>query len=358
MNSDAAHNSPADEIDRRNAFGFLRLFFATLVVYSHAWFLAGPTKEPYASWLFNDAEFPGGIGVKCFFVISGFLVIRSERRSSNTRAFLWKRGLRIYPGLWVCLLVTGLLFPAISVFVMKMGAPDWGDALSYVWRNALQPRQQAGIEGMLPQIYYPGDLNGSLWTLPYEIGCYAVLGFIGWMGLTAGKARGAWVMGIGLFALYTHDLLRPGAAFFFKGGHRIIIGYFVVGALAGLLTDAKLRRLLSPVIVGLLAIAWIASWRLGGTPVIAPLALGAIALWCSWAIPIRSLETRLGGDYSYGLYIYGYPVQQMLSGSGLADYGIWWYFSISLIVTLGFAVVSWHLIEKRALGYKSRFDSR
>tara|TARA_R110002094_G_scaffold219678_1_gene191788 strand:+ start:407 stop:1000 length:594 start_codon:yes stop_codon:yes gene_type:complete len=165
-----------NEIDRQNAFGFLRLLFATMVVYSHAWFLAGPEKEPYASWLFNGAEFPGGLGVKCFFVISGFLVMRSERRSQTTRAFLWKRGLRIYPGLWGCLLVTGLLFPLITGYVMKVGTPDMDSGYSYVWSNALQPRQQVGIEGMFPAIYYPGDLNGSLWTLQYELGCYALLG--------------------------------------------------------------------------------------------------------------------------------------------------------------------------------------
>ncbi len=84
-------------------------------------------------------------------------------------------------------------------------------------------------------------------------------------------------------------------------------------------------------------------------------ALGAIVLWSSWAVPIRSLETRWGGDYSYGLYIYGYPVQQMFSAAGLPDYGIWSYFGVTLLVTLGFSICSWHLLEKPALRLKNRF---
>lgn len=333
----------------------MRLIFAAMVIYSHAWFLVGPEEEPYASWLFNGAEFPGGIGIKCFFVLSGFLVLRSERRSRTTRSFLWKRGLRIYPGLWGCLLVTGLLFPLVTAYVMKIGTPDWQDAFSYVGSNALHPRQQVGITGMFPDIYYPGDLNGSLWTLPYELGCYAVVGFVGWLGLIGKRGWGAWVVGGGGMLLYCSDILRPDTALFFKSENRLIIGYFVVGALAGLLTDKQLRKWLSPWVVAGLSLAWIVSWRCGGTALIAPWALAGLVIWGSWAIPIRSLETRLGGDYSYGLYIYGYPVQQMLSGSGLADYGIWPYLAASFVVTLGFAVGSWHFIEKPALRFKARF---
>lgn len=249
-----------NEVNRQNAFGFMRLVFAAMVVYSHAWFLAGPELEPYASWLFNGADTPGGIGVKCFFILSGFLVIRSECRSRSTRGFLWKRGLRIYPGLWGCLVMTGLVFPWLAEYVLKIGNIDGGNAWSYVWHNAVHPRQQLGITGMFSQIHYPGELNGSLWTLPYELGCYAIVGLVGWLGLTQGKARGTWFVGGGLLLLYFTDIIRGDEALYFKQGNRMIIGYFALGSLVGLLSDLKLRKLFSPLLVGGLMLAWVVSW--------------------------------------------------------------------------------------------------
>ena len=347
--------SPVRIDSRENAFGFLRLLFAAMVLYSHVWFLAGPTKEPYASWLFHDAEFPGGIGVKGFFVLSGFLVMRSERRLAGPRAFLWCRGLRIYPALWLCLVVTGLGFPWVEQLVRTSTVIDWSDATRYVGSNWFQPRTQPGIRGLLTHAYYGGDLNGSLWTLPYEMGCYAILAFVGGLGLTRGSARGAWIAGAALLTLYAHDVARPLAALFFKSDGRNLGVWFVLGALAALLDASTLRRWLSPTVVTVLALAWVASWRLGGHQFVGPVAIGALVLWASWALPIRALEERIGGDYSYGLYIYSYPVTQMLVEFGAGALGLGWLFVLSLVITFAFAVASWHLIERRALRMKSIF---
>lgn len=324
-----------------------------MVLYSHAWYLGASGPERFAAWLFHAAEFPGGIGVKGFFVLSGFLVMRSERRLSGPREFLWHRGLRIFPGLWCCLMVTALVFPWMKQLVQPSTVIDWSDAGRYVWRNWFQPRSQLSVAGLLTRAANNGDLNGSLWTLPFEIGCYAMLAFAGWLGLTRGRARGAWMAGAALFVLYCHDVVRPETALFFKSEGRALSAWFVAGSLAALVPEQSLRRWLSPTVVVALVVAWFASCWLGGNRVVGLFAITGIVMWVGWVVPARAVEDRLGGDYSYGLYIYGYPVQQLLGEFGVAQRGVGVFFWLSLLVTFGFAVASWHLIEKRALRLKS-----
>jgi peptidoglycan/LPS O-acetylase OafA/YrhL len=67
--------------------------------------------------------------------------------------------------------------------------------------------------------------------------------------------------------------------------------------------------------------------------------------------PVRN-KYLLSGDYSYGLYLYGYPVQQVF-----ASLGPWthhWYLNllVSLPATFLVAGLSWHVVEKRALGLR------
>ena len=232
-------------------------------------------------------------------------------------------------------------------------AVDWADARSYVWSNWFFPRAQFGIRGLLTHTYLGGDLNGSLWTLPYEIGCYVLLALAGWLGLTRSPARGARLAGSAILALYVFDVVSPAHALFFKNDGRVLAAWFVVGALAALVPEAGLKRALSPVVVAALALAWAVSWWCGGQLLTGLPAISALALWASWSLPLRAVEERLGGDYSYGLYIYGYPVQQMLAEFGVVHRGIAVYFTLSLLITLALAIGSWHLVEKHALRLKS-----
>jgi peptidoglycan/LPS O-acetylase OafA/YrhL len=337
-----------------NSIGFLRLIFAGLVVYGHSWYLGGFSHEPIEDYILNRAAHPAGIGVRAFFAISGYLVMQSERRMTSMRGFLFNRFLRIYPGLWVCLLVTGLIFPAIFFAPAQHSSANWASSFSYVRSNWFQPRMQVGISGLFSGIPREGDLNGSLWTLPYEIGCYACLALVGWTGATAGRARVAWLSGILLFGLYCFDVLFSSHALFFKNEGRALCAWFVCGCMAALIPESKLRLGLKPLIVALVTSAWLASCHLGGANLFAPVALILIVLWLAWHLPFSGFEKTVGGDYSYGLYIYAYPVQQMLAFMGVIRFGVVVFFFLSLVIALALAVLSWHLVEKPLLRFKVR----
>src|ERR1700735_4762511 len=89
---------------RHNAIGFLRLFFAAIVVVSHAFALGGFGDDPLARWNHGYWDL-GNLSVGGFFVLSGFLIARSAERVGNVRRYLRHRFLRIFPAFWACLIV-------------------------------------------------------------------------------------------------------------------------------------------------------------------------------------------------------------------------------------------------------------
>lgn len=337
-----------------NSIGFLRLALASAVLWGHAWHFAGRTaEEPVARWLFGGGEAVATFAVKGFFALSGFLVLQSEQRLASTRRFLWHRLLRIYPGFWACLVVTALIFPALVWNLRSESVPAWSSAVGYIRRNWLLIREQITIENLLRAPEPFNDLNGSLWTLPYEIGCYAVLAFLGWLGLMRRQSAASWLVGGSLLALYLADMLHPASAWFFKTEGRCLGAYFLCGALAANFPEEQLRRLIDWRGLTLAAVVFLAACRLGGLPLVAPFAITALVLGLAWVLPLRDFETRVGGDYSYGIYIYAYPVQQVLLSAGLLSLGMGIYLASIALITAALAVASWHLVEKRALRWKS-----
>ncbi len=338
-----------------NSIGLLRLLLAALVIYDHCWYLSGLGDEPLAQLVFGGATQFSFLGVQGFFVISGYLILQSERRTPGTRAFLYNRGLRIYPGLWFCLIVTGLLLPLVAGALAISPHDGWAGAFRYVWRNLIDPRTEMNVPGLFPQVPRAGDLNGSLWTLPYELGCYVMLGFFGWLGLTRRQSSLPWITGAALLALYVHDVCRPDHAWFFKSAGRGLCAWFVCGALLALIPEATLRTRLRGWMAGLAVAILIASTRLGLLlQVVGPFVLAVIMLWLAWHLPLPDFERRVGGDYSYGLYIYAYPMQQLLAACGLPARGLPLYFLGALLLTIPLAVLSWHLVEKPAQRFRAR----
>src|SRR5690606_6733938 len=102
-----------------NAFGVLRLFFATLVIFSHAFPLSGFGKDGLFL-LSGGKESIGGVAVIGFFIISGYLITKSGSRN-DVLQFLWRRALRIFPAFWVALIVGA--FGVAFLAWLDMGRP-------------------------------------------------------------------------------------------------------------------------------------------------------------------------------------------------------------------------------------------
>lgn len=343
------------EVRHDNAFNFLRILAASAVLYSHSYALFG-LEEPIPV----SGQTYGSLAVALFFSISGYLVCQSWIRDPALTRFFLRRGLRIFPGLLVVVLLTALLlgpvFTTTPLTEYFLSDSPW----NYIWQGALTLGSPS-LLGVFDSNSYPRAPNGSLWTLRYEILMYFLLALFGrifacsalkWICPTAVFFLGAvWVIANTseltpvkipfLWRLHTEFYLERIAylgAFFFAGATMYVYRHEI--KLSGLLAGVMIIPLL---IINNSLVSMIALW----------IAIPYMALVFAYKAPaiFRSFN---GADYSYGVYIYAYPIQQAVSLI-CSQSGCSWIVAliISGLITLLFASLSWHFIEKPALALKS-----
>ena len=352
-----------------NGLNVLRLVFAFLVLVSHSFPLGFGRHDPGGFSRYQVGL--GEVGLIGFFVVSGFLVARSADRLPLGR-YLWHRALRIMPGFWVCLIVTAFVFaPAVALIERGsvagvFGGPD--GAVSYVVNNWFLLMRQYGIDGLLLDTPYGRMANvstfdGSLWTLVYETLCYVMIAAFAVLGVLR---RARWmVLAVTLAgtAVMVADLLRapqiPGP----QGAHGPVFGIdaldahpliyltyvFLLGTVGYLYRDRVPfggGHALAALVV------CVASAQLGGFAVLGYPAFAYLVFWLAIRLPARVRAIGRKHDYSYGLYIYAYPAQQILAVIGVASLGMAAYVGIATAATLLLAVPSWHLIERPAMRLK------
>ncbi|QTN29824.1 acyltransferase [Rhodoferax sp. AJA081-3] len=341
--------SPLNRDDNR--FDILRLFAAWLVLFSHCYPLGGRGgNEPLASALGIDTL--GGVGVAIFFVLSGYLVTLSLERSPSLFEFARRRALRIYPALVViCLLCVLVLGPLMTTWPL---AAYWWHTVTWTY---LQTASAWVIHYPLPGVFYanpqPISVNGALWSLPYEITCYGVLALA---SLLPGPLRiKVPLLGAALLALL---LLRPvgpqlGVFDLFLGMdyyHGKLGLLFALGAVFAC-WRTHIRPLLWPALFLLVFAVFLpksSSWQL----LAYLLGVGTLTLWLAlYAHWLPRVPARVG-DWSYGAYLYGFPVQQVLAHYKLHEASFTAYVLASTVVTFALAGLSWHLVEKQALRWK------
>jgi peptidoglycan/LPS O-acetylase OafA/YrhL len=165
---------------RSNSVGFLRWALAVLVVVDHSFPIGGFAGGVDSTWAFSRGQDSlGGIAVAGFFVLSGFLVTRSWFSSGSVYRFIWRRFLRIFPGFWVCLIVTAVVFAPIAWWhehrtLAGLFSLDTDSPWHYVTANFWLHIDQWNIDHLfasspLVASGFAAGLNGSLWTLLYEL---------------------------------------------------------------------------------------------------------------------------------------------------------------------------------------------
>jgi peptidoglycan/LPS O-acetylase OafA/YrhL len=307
----------------RNSFDWLRLFAALAVIAFHADVLADRTP-----WSMGEINL-GYLGVGAFFVISGYLVTDSRLRTGSLGAFLAKRLLRIEPALIASLIVTTLI---LGVLASSRTLGEYlrnADVYRYVAKNALLYPAAYSLPGVFEHNPAPGIVNGSLWTLRVEFTLYLGVGLLGLAKLLRPLIVLPVAVGFACVAFVLQaapSMVAPGLA------HTALIGaryafLFFAGALLRLIDRPPPAWTLGSALL-LLTPAWI-------------LGLPVLVIWLGAR---RSI--RLPADLSYGLYIYAFPVQQVLASHGLLS------FWTSLAATLPFAAASWFIVERPALRLK------
>ena len=333
--------------DRKNNFNLIRVMLASMVLVHHGFVLTGHPIAAINLFTRMVAGF-GEIGVDGFFVVSGFLVTRSMIARHDVSAFVAARVLRIYPGLWVMLLATTLALTALTTLpaAQYLTSPE---TRNYLIHNATA----FVITFNLPGVFHGQTneaVNGSLWSLRYELLCYTGVAFTGLTGLS----RKRWPYVLAVLVCAALFVAIPGPPEYFIGLLRRLGLVFGLGAVAAVFAPQLRLRL---AIVGLLGVLALALDGMILAPIAWSVAYAYGLLWLAY-VPrgfIRHFNKL--PDISYGLYIYAFPVQQMLIATGLG-LSPWRNMLEAWLIVVTLATLSWFGIEKPALALKDRLGQQ
>jgi peptidoglycan/LPS O-acetylase OafA/YrhL len=344
---------------QNNNFDFIRFLAALIVILAHSNYLLNPNAKDLLIKYFNIGIRLPELGVAIFFVISGYLISKSVLSSSSVVNYIWKRSLRIFPGLFVALL--------FSVFVLGPILTDSKISDYFTSKNTFKYLFNITLYktyGRLENVFSTFEcktFNGSLWTLAYEfsfymlsilliplaklkvmtkyvillllIFCLILRMYIGdnivWYDYSSPMLLGLKISSFFTFGIY----FLSGALFYFfeneiKNNSTLVI--IVLSITISLLLLLQMKAIIAHLLV--------------------PLSVFSISF-------MKGRLNSFGqmGDFSYGMYIYAYPIQQTIIYFLGNEMNILTHFLLSFIMTMPFAIFSWNFIEKRALSFKNLF---
>ncbi|MDG4781567.1 acyltransferase [Micromonospora sp. WMMD961] len=362
---------------RSNGIGLIRLCLAVGVVLSHSKPL-GFGANDLGYHLTGRQTNVGTMAVYGFFVLSGLLITRSARRTGLIR-YAWHRALRIFPGLWVCLLITALVVAPL-VALREHGSTTgffdnaWepGGPLAYLQANWWTGVRQYGIHDLLRDTTPWGDksnssvFNGALWSLKYEMFCYVVVGVLAATAVLRNARRFVLFLTVALYLSILHDWVSSGqfsgpvstASWSFNsplvGGmsfHYIVyLGFlFAFGATLDLYRE---RVPINDALGIGSAVALGLSLLFGGFFAIGLPAFAYLLVWLSVRMPRQLHWVGRKNDYSYGIYIYGFVFQQVMASLGWSRWGYVPFAAMSVAAAFAAAFLSWKLVERPALRLK------
>ncbi|MBX2847020.1 MAG: acyltransferase [Acidiferrobacterales bacterium] len=338
-------------MSRDNNFNLIRILAALAVLISHSYVIVTgePSNEPLKEILGVSL---GSISVDIFFACSGFLVTASFVNSTSIIKFARARVLRIFPAVFVMTIVTTIL---VGLKVSTEQSSDFfsnAQAFKYVIKNTTL---FFGVEYRLPATFmenpYPGIVNGSLWSLPHEVRCYLALALIYWFSLrflSASQIRRLFfstsLLVLSLDSISKYLLISIPHHHFVH-----LFGVFLLGAslyFYRIHEQSSLAKLAfaSVFLFPLLSYFNVFVYFYG---FLVPLV--ALAMAYAPAHILRGYN-RIG-DYSYGIYIYAFPIQQFLIHAypslNVQKLSLW-----AVVLSLFAAGISWHFVEKPALKFK------
>lgn len=341
---------------RDNNFNLMRLIAAVMVLYGHSFALAvgSSSAEP---WL-QFGVTPGSVAVDIFFITSGFLVTGSLIERRELCSFVIARVLRIYPALIIVVALTVFVLGAYFTTLTLSGYFSDAETFKYWIRNSTLLR---GSYGYLPDVFennpYKKAVNGSLWTMPWEVRMYIVL------------------LGVGIVAKFAQwrDWVWKAIviAIFFTVSAVYLMTYLFDSIV--LIKDERVLRLFFMFFMGASYFALKEKIYIGHSAALAALFCTAIAIFFGKSVFLPIYTVLAGyivlylallpkgkvrnfnrfGDYSYGVYIYAFPIQQIIVSRIPGITGIELFFTAFPCV-LFCSVLSWHYIEKKCLRLKNK----
>lgn len=344
--------------ERNQDIGALHLLAAFFVMLGHQCALTG--QNAILLWGCGIQA----IGVKIIFLLTGYLVTRSLWETSDTSVqtgvvYFWKRWKRIYPELFVCLIGTALV---IAPFFSSFGILDYFSEQVFFYITAnLRMYPVFALPGMFERNPYPNAVNGSLWTMPVEIALYVLCWVIYSMGRTADKRKRCYAVMTGFmiisaimrFVFFTDDRLVFYGTDWLQALN--IAPYFLIGGSAYLFKWEKYFNLKVAAFV-FLSTSGLFFQKIWMNELTCFVVLSYFVLSFFKGGGIRYSEMRLGilkSEYCYGIYLWGFPVQQCMIQKLYVERPeplyVWLIFTISVFVTYIIAMLSYEIVYKRGI---------
>jgi peptidoglycan/LPS O-acetylase OafA/YrhL len=325
-----------DNGNRGNCFDLIRHFAALLVLYSHHYPMLKRPEPSIRHW-----ESYGFIAVAIFFSISGYFMPASFVRSGNFLNFIGRRLKRLLPALVVCSFiityVIGTIFTSTPTWEYLTSRWTLGTFAS--WATFLG----RSIPGVFSNFLMPNAIDGSLWTLPIELLCYVVIG-------TALSFSQSWKMALFLFVaavLGTAWVVHVDTSFNF---YSVPLNFFLIfgicfsgGSLLAMTKDAWFSARIPLLIFAILSI-WLMRGRVE-INIFGMLGITLITVIIGESAKDKFIKGKF--DISYGIYIYAFPIQQLVINE--ITHRLWLGMLISLVFTLVAGYLSYQFVEKRFL---------
>lgn len=317
-----------ERLKRDNCFDFLRYFFAFSLILVHFCTLTDTEQFWFVS---------GQMRVKAFFTITGFLVVYSFLRRKSLKVYFWKRVLRILPAyvttILMCYLV-GFFFSSTSFdnYYFSLQSMKYLVAnLSFM--NFIEP----SLPGLFTDNPTGPAVNGSLWSMKLEVLFYVLVPFIIWLIRKFGKLY-VLIPLLVVFSLFRikYNISFNTMIYFFTG--TAVLFYFE--------RIFQYIKLLFPATIILIVTIYYFDNDITSffEPIVFSMLIIEIAYFCK---PLNFLQGH--DNISYGLYLYHYPVVQVLVQYRMHDYNIYLTFLLTMLFSVSLALVSWYVIEKPLL---------
>jgi len=343
-------------LERQNCFDLLRLLLAYGVLITHGYLIGGYSATEPSAWLTKSQTNLGEISVMGFFAISGYLIPASFERSKNILIFISHRFFRLVPGFWFCLIVTSFFFAPLIFLATHRSLSDFPitgheGAIGFIANNALVQVGQWNIAGVLNFAAYNESLNGSLWSLFPELQCYFFTIIAGYFGLL--KKNRVLLLSIlsyllVLFAINSYSPVRYGPTILVLGAALKLYTSYVSGMTLYVFRDfIEIDHRGIFFLLGLFMLLL----KFGGYHLISPILIATLLIKLA-----EMFKCHLKYDISYGIYIYGFPVEQLLYHWFGSSLHVSVYLLFSILGASFFGSLSCLLIEQPCMTFCKRLD--
>jgi peptidoglycan/LPS O-acetylase OafA/YrhL len=335
----------------KNNFDFLRFFFAFIVVLGHIVTLSASGELAFLAKYFDTH-----LCVTGFFVISGFLIVSSYLRTSSTKSYFVKRANRLLPGYIFLILVSAIGLAMLSTldagaYFSNKGVAQYL-AANLTFLNFLHP--------CLPGVFEQNKIcavNGALWTIKVEVTFYLLLPLV--VYLINRTSRKLLLFGAIYLSAIAYKLVlqyyynKTGSPIFTTLANQLpaFMNYFISGIAISYMLPLFLKwknRLILPAII-IFGIEYYFQ-----VEYLLPLSWAIIVLFVAFSFPKLNGFGKYG-DFSYGIYIFHFPIVQLFIALGLfVTFNPWLTSIVIIVLVMILAVLSWNFLEKRFLKRKNK----